>query len=264
MGGDSAAAGDLRRPRQGRLEGRLPLPADHAAGRLLRGDGGGLSGVNTRLRAALLLVGGVAGVRPGDFPDAFFFSVETLSTVGYGEMCAQSLYANLVVTVETFCRPVQPSHRHRPPVRPHLAADGAGHVLRPRGGDAYDGEPTLMFRAANRRRNLIVEAEVTRHPGCATRSPRKARGMRGFEICATVRVALAAVLPDLAGHAPDRRGQPAVRRDDREPAGAARRDRGGPEGPRRDLRPDHPRPRPYTPDEIIWGGQLVDIFSARR
>jgi inward rectifier potassium channel len=30
--------------------------------------------------------GSVANARPNSFPDAFFFSIETLATVGYGEM----------------------------------------------------------------------------------------------------------------------------------------------------------------------------------
>ena len=33
-----------------------------------------------------LVPGSVANARPYSFPDAFFFSIETLATVGYGEM----------------------------------------------------------------------------------------------------------------------------------------------------------------------------------
>ena len=45
---------------------------------------------------------GVSGMRSGDFVDAFFFSVQTLSTVGYGAMSPVGRYANLVVTLECF------------------------------------------------------------------------------------------------------------------------------------------------------------------
>ncbi len=45
---------------------------------------------------------GLRGVRPGSFADAFFFSVQTLGTLGYGVESPQSFYANLVVTAETF------------------------------------------------------------------------------------------------------------------------------------------------------------------
>ncbi len=46
---------------------------------------GGYLAINAVFALAYMVVGGVAGVRPGDFPDAFFFSVETISTVGYGQ-----------------------------------------------------------------------------------------------------------------------------------------------------------------------------------
>ena len=44
----------------------------------------------------------VANARPGNFADLFFFSVETTSTVGYGDMHPQTLYGHLVATVENF------------------------------------------------------------------------------------------------------------------------------------------------------------------
>ena len=37
--------------------------------------------------------GGLAGARPGNFSDAFFFSVETFGTIGYGAVAPRSLYA---------------------------------------------------------------------------------------------------------------------------------------------------------------------------
>ena len=44
----------------------------------------------------------VSGVRPGDFLQAFFFSVETLATVGYGVMTPASTYGHGVATAEIF------------------------------------------------------------------------------------------------------------------------------------------------------------------
>ena len=49
----------------------------------------------------LVQPGAIANARPGAFADAFFFSVQTMATVGYGQMAPATLYANLVVTVET-------------------------------------------------------------------------------------------------------------------------------------------------------------------
>jgi inward rectifier potassium channel len=54
------------------------------------------------LFAVLYLLGdaAVANARPGAFSDAFFFSVETISTIGYGQMSPATLYGNIVMTVE--------------------------------------------------------------------------------------------------------------------------------------------------------------------
>jgi inward rectifier potassium channel len=48
----------------------------------------------------LLGDGAVANARPGIFADALFFSVETLSTIGYGQMSPATFYGNAVMTVE--------------------------------------------------------------------------------------------------------------------------------------------------------------------
>jgi inward rectifier potassium channel len=103
---------------------------------------------------------GIANAKPGSFADAFFFSVETMANVGFGEMHPQDLYTNIVVTIEVllgliiialataciFARFSRPTARV-------MFSDVA--VIAP-----YDGVPTLMFRAANQRRNQILEAQV--------------------------------------------------------------------------------------------------------
>jgi inward rectifier potassium channel len=108
----------------------------------------------------LLDPGGVANARPGAFWDAFFFSVETLATVGYGQMYPATLYANLVMTVESavgllfvaiatglvFARFSRPTARV---LFSRVAVVGP-----------YNGVPTLSFRLANQRRNRILQAEV--------------------------------------------------------------------------------------------------------
>ncbi|MCA3833625.1 MAG: two pore domain potassium channel family protein, partial [Burkholderia sp.] len=52
--------------------------------------------------ATLYLLGStpIANQSPAGFGGAFFFSVETLATVGYGDMHPQTLYAHLVATFE--------------------------------------------------------------------------------------------------------------------------------------------------------------------
>src|SRR5258708_5895643 len=49
----------------------------------------------------LLQPGAIANARPGSFADAFFFSVQTIATIGYGQLVPATLYANLLVTIET-------------------------------------------------------------------------------------------------------------------------------------------------------------------
>src|SRR5438132_14331526 len=57
--------------------------------------------VNLVFAVVYLLTGGVANARPGSFADAFFFSLQTLGTAGYGWMYPQSRSANLAVTAES-------------------------------------------------------------------------------------------------------------------------------------------------------------------
>src|ERR1044072_3224885 len=46
--------------------------------------------------------GCIADLDPGSYPHAFFFSVETLATVGYGDNYAAIVYGHGVVTLEIF------------------------------------------------------------------------------------------------------------------------------------------------------------------
>jgi inward rectifier potassium channel len=102
----------------------------------------------------------IANARTGSFLDLFFFSVQTLASIGYGAMYPKTLYSNIVVTIEAmiglvgiavmtglaFARFSRPSARV---IFSRVA------VITP-----YNGLPTLMFRTANQRRNLILEAQM--------------------------------------------------------------------------------------------------------
>ncbi len=94
------------------------------------------------------------------FENAFFFSVQTMSTIGYGSMVPATRFANILVTVEalfgtllvavltgiTFARFARPTARV-------LFSDKM--VITPR-----DGVPHLMVRMANWRHNNVVEATL--------------------------------------------------------------------------------------------------------
>jgi inward rectifier potassium channel len=108
----------------------------------------------------LLQRGSIANAREGSFEDAFFFSVQTMATIGYGGMAPATLYGHLLVTCEavvamlgvavvtgvTFSKFARPTARV-------LFAEKV--VIGPR-----DGVPHLMFRMANWRRNTILEAQL--------------------------------------------------------------------------------------------------------
>jgi inward rectifier potassium channel len=49
-----------------------------------------------------LVPGSISNARPGAFSDAFFFSVETLATVGYGVMTPATAYGHGIATAEIF------------------------------------------------------------------------------------------------------------------------------------------------------------------
>ena len=103
---------------------------------------------------------GIANARPGSFADAFFFSVQTLGTLGYGVMSPRTLYTNLLVTVESFTGILIISlftgiifARFSRPLARVLFSKIA--VVAP-----FDGVPTLMFRTANQRGEAIMDASV--------------------------------------------------------------------------------------------------------
>lgn len=101
----------------------------------------------------------VAEMRPGYFPDAFFFSVETLATVGYGHMYPTGLYGHTVTTVEiitgTFWVAVITGLVFVRFSRPTARIVFSKSVVI----SHFDGKPTLMLRVANLRHTSVAEAE---------------------------------------------------------------------------------------------------------
>jgi inward rectifier potassium channel len=62
---------------------------------------GGFLVANAVFALAYFVAGGVAHAVPGSFADSFFFSVQTMGTIGYGAMYPESFTANVLVVVET-------------------------------------------------------------------------------------------------------------------------------------------------------------------
>ncbi|NUP13683.1 MAG: ATP-sensitive inward rectifier potassium channel 10 [Polyangiaceae bacterium] len=104
--------------------------------------------------------GSIAGAEPGSFPHAFYFSVQTMGTIGYGVFSPATHYAHVVASFEsltgllgfavvtglTFAKFARPTAR---------VLFSARAVIGSR-----DGTRHLMFRMANARHNTIVEASL--------------------------------------------------------------------------------------------------------
>lgn len=116
--------------------------------------------INALFALGYYFFGGVSNARPGSFEDAFFFSVQTLATIGYGGMFPVSRIAHVLVSVEAFCgmlgvalaTGVTFARFARPSARVLFSERIA---VGPR-----DGVPTMHFRMANWRHNQVVEAQA--------------------------------------------------------------------------------------------------------
>src|ERR1700730_2881559 len=101
----------------------------------------------------------IAGMASHSFSDAFFFSVQTLATVGYGHMYPQTLYGHIVTTIEimsgVFLLAVMTGlifvRFSRPTAR---VVFSKSIVIAP-----LNGRPTLMLRVGNENQHSMVEAE---------------------------------------------------------------------------------------------------------
>lgn len=114
------------------------------------------------LFALLYLAAGntISDARSGSLSDAFFFSVQTFSTIGYGTMSPQGLFTNILVTIESFIGMIS-------------VALGTGLIFakfsRPSARVAFsdkmvvhnrNGVPMLSFRLANERQSEIINTKL--------------------------------------------------------------------------------------------------------
>lgn len=97
----------------------------------------------------------------GRFGEAFFFSVHTLATIGYGTIAPATLAANIIVTIETLIGLVGVAvvagisfARFSRPVARILFSRTA--VIAP-----YRGGRAFMFRIVNQRSNQLVDLRVS-------------------------------------------------------------------------------------------------------
>jgi inward rectifier potassium channel len=116
--------------------------------------------LNALFALLYMVTGGVAHAAKHSFLDAFFFSVQTMGTIGYGAMYPETRLANAVVVGESVAGLL-------------LTAIATGIVFvkfsQTRGRILFservaispiDGIPTLMIRLGNERNNSIYDAEM--------------------------------------------------------------------------------------------------------
>ncbi len=118
--------------------------------------------INTSFAGLFLLSPhGILHERSNSFLDAFFFSVQTFGSIGYGVLAPSSTYVNFVVAFESFVSLMYAAiatgllfARFSRPFARIVFSNVA--VIAP-----FDGIPTLMLRAANQRANMMLDANAT-------------------------------------------------------------------------------------------------------
>ena len=117
------------------------------------------------LFAGLYLLGGdcIEGAEPGSVSDTFWFSMQTFSTIGYGGMLPKTLYAHVLVTVESFVGLAGVAM---------MTALMYSRFSRPRARVGFsnklaisnrNGIPALHLRIANERNNRILQCQTQLH-----------------------------------------------------------------------------------------------------
>jgi inward rectifier potassium channel len=132
--------------------------------------------------AYALVPGAVANARPRVFADHFFFSIETLATVGYGEMYPASLYGHVIATFEILTGVVFTAIltglifvRFSKPRAKFLFAD---HPVVTR----HNGQRTLMVRVGNGRAVVLSDAQARLSVLIAERSAEGAQFRRTHQL----------------------------------------------------------------------------------
>jgi inward rectifier potassium channel len=121
---------------------------------------GSFLAANALFAVAYLAAHGIAHARSGSFLDAFFFSVQTMGTIGYGAMYPDSLVANVLVvgesltglTLTALATGLVFAKFSRSTARLVFTREA---VISP-----MNGVPTLMLRLSNERTNQIVDVKI--------------------------------------------------------------------------------------------------------
>lgn len=102
----------------------------------------------------------IANAKPGYFPDYFFFSVHTLTTIGYGHMYPQTFLSNALVCFEAYMGLISAAMMTGLIFSKFSVPKARVVFSRNAVVSRRDGVPSLFFRMANERSNQVVEAHV--------------------------------------------------------------------------------------------------------
>ncbi|HUA32261.1 MAG TPA: ion channel [Candidatus Binataceae bacterium] len=116
--------------------------------------------VNALFALGYYFDGGIENVHTGSYADMFFFSVQTMATIGYGKMEPYTLTSNILVSIQALVGLLALAMMtglvftkfSRPTARVRFSRNAVVSVR--------NGVQSMMFRMANLRGNRIVEAEI--------------------------------------------------------------------------------------------------------
>jgi inward rectifier potassium channel len=220
----------------------------------------GYLGLNALFALVYLKVGGIAHARPGSFADAFYFSVQTMGTIGYGAMFPETPGANALVVAESVTGLIVTAVATGLVFSKFSLATSRIVFAKQAAIGLMDGVPTLMFRLGNERSNRIIEATIR---VSMVRTERTREGMlfyRMYDLVLTRErspvlsrswTAMHRITPEspLHGHTPA-----SLKRDEIElfvtVVGIDDTS----------LQPVHARHK-YTDEAVVWGARHADILS---
>ena len=116
--------------------------------------------INVVFAVLYALVGGIDHARPGSFADAFFFSVQTMATIGYGDMHPSTMAANCVMVGEAMVSLLVTALVTGLMFAQFSVSNARIVFTREVAIHPMDELPTLTFRLGNARGNQIVEAQL--------------------------------------------------------------------------------------------------------
>ena len=102
----------------------------------------------------------IAGAHPGSFSDCFFFSVQTLATIGYGAMAPRGLFGNWMVCIEAYVGLMSFAMMSGLSFAKFSVPQSRVIFSKTLIVSQRNGCPALMFRMANARGNQIMEVRV--------------------------------------------------------------------------------------------------------